>query len=197
MIKQSLVSDRLACCVVLSAQFVCVAVSCVLQQCHCLYRWCHCAHICSILTTHDIVHVLQLIQVRALLPIALPRNIPPADKFKKGLENVWGFTTADMCASESDILKVICINYTQLYQQQHQVCRRNYIYSAFKCTLRMFLKHVIVSRALRADHHSRSMLSSLVDQSLRCTIVMHACANEHMSCWIVSYLTPVITLRRQ
>jgi hypothetical protein len=49
---------------------------------------------------------LQLFQVRALLPIALPRNIAPADKFKKGLENVWGFTTADMCASESDILKV-------------------------------------------------------------------------------------------
>jgi hypothetical protein len=48
----------------------------------------------------------QLLQVRALLPIALPRNIAPADKFKKGLENVWGFTTADMCASESDILKV-------------------------------------------------------------------------------------------
>eukprot|EP00953_Heterococcus_sp_UTEX-ZZ885_P035981 18552-Heterococcus_DN1.PRE.2 len=45
------------------------------------------------------------LQVRALLPIALPRNIAPADKFKKGLENVWGFTTADMCASESDILK--------------------------------------------------------------------------------------------
>eukprot|EP00953_Heterococcus_sp_UTEX-ZZ885_P019081 10654-Heterococcus_DN1.PRE.4 len=45
------------------------------------------------------------LQVRALLPIALPRNIARADRFKKGLENVWGFTTADMCASESDILK--------------------------------------------------------------------------------------------
>eukprot|EP00611_Tribonema_gayanum_P006094 TRINITY_DN1537_c0_g1_i3.p1 TRINITY_DN1537_c0_g1~~TRINITY_DN1537_c0_g1_i3.p1 ORF type:complete len:437 (-),score=118.01 TRINITY_DN1537_c0_g1_i3:1100-2410(-) len=46
------------------------------------------------------------LKLRALLPIAMPRKITREQRFDEGLENVWGFASADMCVGVSDIKEV-------------------------------------------------------------------------------------------
>jgi hypothetical protein len=45
------------------------------------------------------------LQLRALLPIAMPRKVKEADRWTS-LENVWGFSSADMCVGVADISQV-------------------------------------------------------------------------------------------